>query len=125
MSKYLKNQDQQDFRVEIFDEIFSDEIFFCMTLDASVKLIKPGYLTHVDLPTHASSSQALSTLHWHPMSHRRKFHRCCFVYKILNNMVDSSTHETIGSDLHCYDTRNKMLVRPPKTNNKTNALFTF
>ena len=33
-------------------------------------------------------------------------------------MVDSSTHGTIGSDLHCYDTRNKMLVRLPlcKTN---------
>jgi hypothetical protein len=67
----------------------------------------------LDLPIDASSSQALTMLKWYPLSYRRQFHRCSFVYKALNNNVDFNMEEIKGSDLHCHDTRKKQLVRLP------------
>ena len=56
----------------------------------------------LDLPIDASSSQALTMLKWYPLSYRRQFHRCSFVYKALNNNVDFNMEETKGNDLHCH-----------------------
>ena len=64
--------------------------------------------TVLDLSYRASSIQVLASLHWHPLSHRRQFHRSCFVYKMRNNMVNSSVEEIRGTD-----TRTKSLLKLP------------
>ena len=72
----------------------------------------------LDMPSYASSTEALHSLKWCPLSTRRRFGCCYFVFKALNNEVDFAFEAKAARDIHSYDTRRKSLLRLPacKTN---------
>ena len=68
----------------------------------------------LDIPSYASSTEALDMLNWCPLSSRRRFHRCSFVFKALNSEVDFLFSEVrAAQDIHQYDTRRKSMMRLP------------
>ena len=82
----------------------------------------------LDMPNYASSTEALDSLNWCPLSSRRRFHRCSFVFKALNNEVDFAFKAKAAQDIHSYDTRRKSLLRLPtcKTNwGQQRSQYTF
>ena len=72
----------------------------------------------LDLPLQSSASQARKDLSWLELTERRRYHRCLFVYKCLNNLLATNLHLTKLSEGHSYDTRHGNEFRLPKV--KTN-----
>ena len=68
----------------------------------------------LNLPISSSSSSALEVLGWKSLKIRRHFHRCCFVFKALNGLIDFSFNNPLSSKIHGYNTRNSFLRRLPK-----------
>ena len=44
--------------------------------------------TILDAPLLSSSTEALSKLHWHPLTHRRFLHRMVTIFKLKYNLID-------------------------------------
>ena len=61
----------------------------------------------LDLPTYASSTDALRTSKFKPLDERRFYHRCLLVHKIKNKQIDYKFDLTTNSDVHQYNTRRK------------------
>ena len=64
----------------------------------------------------ANRTDALDNLNWCPLSSRRKFHCCSFVFKALNNEIDFVFEAKAAQDIHellyhTIDSVNKSLLR--------------
>ena len=64
-------------------------------------------------PLYSSATDALVTLKWLTLEQRRSYHRCIYVYKCINGLVDHSMKLLTNSDIHKYNTRNKDMLRLP------------
>ena len=72
----------------------------------------------LDLGYYSSSTKALDVLKWKPLDHRRKTHRCIFLYKYMNNDIDYDFDIKLNKDYHNYNTRTKNNIRKNKSNRK-------
>jgi hypothetical protein len=63
-----------------------------------------------------SATEALRRLKWTTLKTRRHNHRCIFIYKCLNNLIDFKFELTKNEDIHSYYTRRKNDLHLPKTN---------
>ena len=54
-----------------------------------------------------SSTEALEELCWPTLFKLRLFHRCVFVYKYVNGIIDFKFDTKLISDIHSYNTRGK------------------
>ena len=68
----------------------------------------------LDLPFLSSASDALHRLGWKPLCHWSKEHRCSFIYKCINNFIDSDFNFVFNKDVHNYNTRNRENIRIPR-----------
>ena len=64
----------------------------------------------------ANRTDALDNLNWCPLSSRRKFHCCSFVFKALNNEIDFVFEAKAAQDIHellyhTIDSVNKSLLK--------------
>ena len=50
----------------------------------------------------ANRTDALDNLNWCPLSSRRRFHCCSFVFKALNNEIDFVFEAKAAQDIHSY-----------------------
>ena len=68
----------------------------------------------LDRPLHSSATDALVTLKWLNLEQRRSYHRCIYIYKCINGLMDHSMNLLTNSDIHNYNTRNKDMLRLPR-----------
>ena len=61
----------------------------------------------LSLPSFYSSTEALKELCWPTLSKHRLFHRCVFVYKYINSIIDFKFDTKLITDIHSYSTRGK------------------
>ena len=61
----------------------------------------------LSLPSFSSSTEALNTLGWSTLVKRRLFHRCVFVFKYVNGLIDFNFDTKRNYDIHSYNTRGK------------------
>ena len=61
----------------------------------------------LSLPSFYSSTEALEELCWPTLFKLRLFHRCVFVYKYVNGIIDFKFDTKLISDIHSYNTRGK------------------
>ena len=61
----------------------------------------------LSLPSFYSSTEALKELCWPTLFKLRLFHRCVFVYKHVNGIIDFKFDTKLISDIHSYNTRGK------------------
>ena len=62
--------------------------------------------TILDAPYLSSSTEALSNLHWHPLTHRRYSHRMLTIFKLKINLIDYDFDLPKANHLH--NTRQKI-----------------
>ncbi|XP_078352388.1 uncharacterized protein LOC144637110 [Oculina patagonica] len=67
----------------------------------------------LDRPLYSSASDALVALKWLNLEQRRFYHRCIYVYKCINGLMDHSMELLANRDIHSYNTRNKDMLRLP------------
>ncbi|XP_078354348.1 uncharacterized protein LOC144638944 [Oculina patagonica] len=67
----------------------------------------------LDRPLYSSASDALVALKWLNLEQRRFYHRCIYVYKCINGLMDHSMELLANRDIHSYNTRNKDMLRQP------------
>lgn len=65
----------------------------------------------LSLPSFYSSTEALEELCWPTLFKLRLFHRCVFVYKYVNGIIDFKFDTKLISDIHSYT--NIILVANP------------
>ena len=72
--------------------------------------------TILDAPYLSSSTEALSKLNWHPLTHRRYLNRMLTIYKLENNLTEFSFN--LPKTNHLYNTRRRddIYLGKPKTN---------
>ena len=70
----------------------------------------------LDLPPLSSATEALATLHWSTLSSRRYKHRCIFIYKCTNGLIDFDFNLTTNSRIHSHSTRSCNNLHLPKVN---------
>ena len=72
--------------------------------------------TILDAPYLSSSTEALSKLNWHPLTHRRYLHRMLTIYKLENNLAEFNFY--LPKTNHLYNTRRRddIYLGKPKTN---------
>ena len=63
--------------------------------------------TILSLPSFSSSTEALNTLGWSTLLKRRLIHRCVFVLKYVNGLIDFNFDTKRKYDIHYYNTRGK------------------
>ena len=63
--------------------------------------------TILNLPNFSSSTEALNTLGWSRLVKHRLFHRCVFVFKYVDGLVDFNFDAKRNYDIHSYNTRGK------------------
>ena len=68
----------------------------------------------LDRPWFSSATSALHKLGWKPLSNRRFYHRCLYVFKCLNNIVDYDVNFLYNRDIHNHNTRAKNKLRLPR-----------
>ena len=68
----------------------------------------------LDRPLHSSASDALSALKWLNLKQRRTYHRCIYIYKCINGLMDHSLDIVRRSEIHSYNIRNKDALNLPK-----------
>ena len=68
----------------------------------------------LDRPLHSSATDALVTLKWLNLEQRRFYHRCLYVYKCVNGLMDHSMKLLTNRDIHKYNTRNNDNLRLPR-----------
>ena len=61
----------------------------------------------LSLPCFYSSTEALKELCWPTLFKHRLFHRCVFVFKYVNGIIDFRFDSKRISDIHSYNTRGK------------------
>ena len=61
----------------------------------------------LSLSSFYSSTEALKELCWPTLSKHGLFHRCVFVYKYVNGIIDFKFDTKLISDIHSYNTRGK------------------
>ena len=66
----------------------------------------------LDRPLYSSATDALVTLKWLNLE-RRFYHRCIYICKCINGLMDHSINLLANSDIHNYNTRNKDMLRLP------------
>ena len=67
----------------------------------------------LDRPLYSSPTETLVTLKWLNLEQRRFYHRCIYIYKYINGLMDHSMNILTNSDIHNYNTRNKDMLRLP------------
>ena len=67
-----------------------------------------------DHPWFFSATSALNELGWKPLSNCRFYHRCLYVFKCLNNLVDYDVDFLYNRDIHHHNTRVKNKLRLPR-----------
>jgi hypothetical protein len=72
--------------------------------------------TILDAPYLSSSTEALSNLHWHPLTHRRYLHRMLTIFKLKNNLIDYDFD--LPKANHLYNTRQRDHIHLSKPNTK-------
>ena len=65
-------------------------------------------------PIFSSSTEALDSLKWKRLSHRRHAHRCIFIFKSLNNLINFDIDLILNTKIHQYNTRQSRLFHLPK-----------
>ncbi len=70
----------------------------------------------LDLPPLSSATEALATLHWSTLSSRRYKHRCVFIYKCTNGLIDFDFNLRTNNSIHSYNTRSCENLHLPKAN---------
>ena len=72
--------------------------------------------TILDTPYLSSSTEELSKLNWHPLTHRRYLHRMLTICKLENNLTEFSFN--LPKANHFYNTRRRddIYLGKPKTN---------
>ena len=68
----------------------------------------------LDRPWFSSATSALNELGWKPLSNRRFYPRCLYVFKCLNNLVDYDANFLYNRDIHNHNTRVKNKLRLPR-----------
>ena len=72
--------------------------------------------TILDAPYLSSSTEALSNLHWHPLTHRRYLHRMLTIFKLKNNLIDYDFDLPKANHLHNTRQRDHIHLSKPSTN---------
>ena len=67
----------------------------------------------LDRPFHSSATSALATLKRLNLEQRRFYHRCIYVYKCINGLMEHSMKLLTNSDIHNYYTKNNDKLRLP------------
>ena len=67
----------------------------------------------LDRQLYSSASDALVALKWLNLEQRRFYHRCIYVYKCINGLMDHSMELLAHRDIHSYNTGNKDMLRLP------------
>ena len=72
----------------------------------------------LDKAKYSSATDALEILKWKRLDQRRHMHRCVFIFRCLNGMIDFDFNSRHNSAFHNYKTRqcNKLRLPAPKTN---------
>ena len=70
--------------------------------------------TILDARLLSSSTEALSKLHWHPLSHRRFLHRMVTIFKLKYNLIDCDFD--LPKINHLYNTRQRDHIHLSKPN---------
>ena len=70
----------------------------------------------LDLPPLSLATEVLATLHWSTISSRRYKHRCIFIYKCTNGLIDFDFNLTANSRIHSHSTRSCNNLHLPKVN---------
>ena len=60
----------------------------------------------LDRPLHSSATDARATLRWLDLQQRRFYHRCLYVYKCVDDLMDHSMKLLTNANVHNYRTRN-------------------
>ena len=72
--------------------------------------------TILDAPYLSSCTEALSNLHWHPLTHRRYLHRMLTIFKLKNNLIDYDFDLPKANHLHNTRQRDHIHLSKPSTN---------
>ena len=66
----------------------------------------------VDAPPLPSATEALKLLNWTPFSLgiRRHKHRCIFIFKCINVLIDFDFKLTTNNNIHCHNTHFGLLI---------------
>ena len=72
--------------------------------------------TILDAPLLFSSTEALSKLHWYPLTHRRFLHRMVTIFKLKYNLIDSDFDLPKISRLYNTKQRDHIHLSKPNTN---------
>jgi hypothetical protein len=70
----------------------------------------------LDAPYLSSSPEALSNLHWYPLTHRRYLHRMLTIFKLKHNLIDYDFHLPKVTHLHNTRQRDHFHLSKPRTN---------
>jgi hypothetical protein len=80
--------------------------------------------TILDAPYLSSSTEALSNLHWHPLTHRPYLHRMPTIFKLKNNLIDYDFDLPKTNRLYNTRQRDHIHLSKPNTNwGKQNLLY--
>jgi len=72
----------------------------------------------LDKAKYSSATIALEILKWKRLDERRHMHRCIFIFRCLNDIIDFDFNLRHNTAFHNYNTRqcNKLRLPGPKTN---------
>ena len=70
----------------------------------------------LDAPPLSSATEALKLLNWTPLAIRRHKHRCIFIFKCINGLIDFDFKLTTNNNIHSHNTRTSKNLHPPKAN---------
>ena len=79
--------------LEYADTVWGDRNNSSLMESLQILQIKAAKLV-LDLLKFASSSQALHSLNWNSLKDRRRLHRCAFIFKVFNNLIDFNLKST-------------------------------
>ena len=70
----------------------------------------------LDAPPLSSATEALKLLNWTPLGMRRHKHRCIFIFKCINALIDFDFKLTTNNNIHSHNTRTSKNLHLPKAN---------
>ena len=59
----------------------------------------------LDAPPRSSATDAPKLLNWTPLGIRRHEHRCIFIFKCINGLIDFDFKLTTNNNIHSHNTR--------------------
>ncbi len=68
----------------------------------------------LDRPLHSSATDARATLKWLDLQQHCFYHRCLYVYKCVDDLMDHSMKLLTNANVHNYRTRNSDKLRLPR-----------